>query len=160
MANVRLIIYKGQVLGYSENKNVINGFIHDYGIESYTIEKIKKIPEDIEYEFQEKELYYNHYCDLHVSEMILNEVYMIAENIATELSSVNAALHNMKLYFRLDEQEMKDIVTTQRYLADVVGDLVDADDHGGGAYHGDYFNIKELIKELINKNITVYGGER
>lgn len=160
MGNIKLIIYKGQVLGYSENKNVIQGFIHDYGIEDYTIEKIKKIPEDIEYEFQEKELYYNNYCDLHVSEMILNEVYMVAEGIASDIANVNAALHNMNIYFCLDEQEKIGVNITQRYLADVVGDLVDADDSGGGFYHGDYFDIKELIKELINKNITIYGGEK
>lgn len=159
-SKARLLIANNQILGYSHDKKAIDGFIKDYNLKDYRIEKVKEIPVDIEYEFQDKEIYFDAHYDTHVSVHILTEVSIIADGITEALSHVDTSLLDALHYFKLDPNERALINELRDHLSCLLGDLGNSAEDGDGRYYDDYFDTKALINQLIQMNIVIHGGEK
>lgn len=160
MSKIRILVHGGEVVGYSDNKDVIESFIDTYDLKHYHIEKIKKIPEDIEYEYQYKEIFFEHFYDIHVTEALLDKVSSVCEEISTVFIGVEDSLRQALEYIKMEPEEQDIIMEVQQHLFMLIADLVGVDSCSGpNAFYSDYFDAKQLIKDFLHKNIVVYGGD-
>ncbi len=160
LKKILILVHGGKVLGYSEDKKIIKSFIDTYKIEDYRIEKIKKIPEDIEYDYQTKEIYFDHHYDTYVTEDLLTDISDVCESLSTMFIGVENTLRESLEYIKLEPEERDKIMKLQQHLYDLINMLVGIDSFSGpNAFYDDYFDTKQLITEMLHKNIVIYGGD-
>lgn len=157
---IKILIHLDEVIGYTHDKKILKSFIKDYGLEDYRIEKVKKIPDDIEYEYQNKEIYYDHHYDTCVTEEILEKISVICEEICSIFIPIHNNLEDYPEYIKFTPEEENDVYELRMYLEGLIEELIGLDGISGpNAFYSDFFDVKQLIKEYLHKNITIYGGE-
>lgn len=157
---IRILINVDKVVGYSDEKKHVQNFIKSYNLTDYRIEKIKKIPREIEFDFQNKEIYFDAHYDTYVTEELLEKVSIVCQEICGMYIGVRDMLDDALTYIKFTSSEEDDVINFKERINEMVNDLIGADEMSGpNAFYSDYFDVRELIREFLHKNIVIYGGD-
>lgn len=151
-----MIVYNGSVIGYSDFKKVLKDFMEQFGIEDYTIIKVPEddLPENIDTLIRDKEIYYDDFYGAYTSNDIMMDVSEYISAIADRYVEVDNFMDSFLEYVKLSPDERDDVTILSNDLHDAIMDLV-GDEDTGASYYSDYFNVTEIMKELVTGNITI-----
>lgn len=146
-----MMIYKERVLCYSESRKMLKHFAEQCNLEKY---KIKKIDDEwikgLEEQIYDKELYYDEYYGLYVTSDMLLDMSMIAEEIADSFIRIDNFMDLVIEYVKFTKDESEDIMMLCNEIHEALNDVVGIDESSGpAALYSDYFNMVEILRELV-----------
>ena len=153
-----MLIVNNEVIAYTDDKNMLKDFIKQFRIKEYHIEKIKQIPEQVEYEVQYKELYYSSDIAVIINDYLIYKAEIFVSGLRDSLEDTEVWFRDFMEYVKLDGHEQDAIFHFYYHVKNLVEDLTPQDDGELlGFHYGDYMMMRDIIIEYLEGKIKVQG---
>lgn len=151
--NFKVLVGYGKVIGYSDNKKIVRALIREHDLKDCVINVISEIPEDIEYEFSQKELFHDDYYDCITSEHLLSSIAVMVDFWSHNLLELEESLRDCLEYLRLEDHEKNMLFETQQHVLSICEDTIGTDADCPEGYYDDYYNIQDIISIYIKETV-------
>lgn len=144
------LIYNDNLLGHTHDKRMIKGFLKDFPDPDNVIVERVEVSDELRDsgDFDLYEIYRDDFYDLVTSHRFLDQVGIYCETEMEYLDGhINRLRDTVKL-IKFDDDEKEAINLFLNYMK-MMSEDIDIGDYSNTLFYGDYFNIKEILKQCI-----------